>query len=84
MLWFELGPSASEPCCPTHCPWEPLEFLTKVSEIVELNGSTEIRTQTNFLRFFCHGLTTETFLNKKALAELDWKKIDPTDCVIFL
>ena len=33
MLQFDPEPSASEPCCPTHCSMEPVQLLTKVNEI---------------------------------------------------
>ena len=35
-------------------PWEPLEFLTNVSEIIKIYGPTEIRTRTYCLRKLCH------------------------------
>ena len=43
MLGLEPVPSALEPCLPT-VPLEPLEFLTKFSEIIEIHSKTEIRT----------------------------------------
>ena len=46
MLRFEPVPSASETCCPTHVPREPLEFLTIVSEITKIYGATQIRNLT--------------------------------------
>ena len=44
MLGLGSIPSASEPCCSTHCAvlWEPLEFLTNVNEIIKIYGPTDI------------------------------------------
>ena len=44
----------------TTVPWEPLEFLTNVSEIMKIFGATETRTPTYRLRTLlsyplCHG-----------------------------
>ena len=41
-------------------PWEPLEFLTKVREIMKIYGTAEIWTQAYFLRNCCLNLTAET------------------------
>ena len=35
-MGLEPGPTASEPCSPTYFfTWEPLEFLTNISEILK-------------------------------------------------
>ena len=41
-------------------PWEQLEFLTKISEIIEIYGPRQIRTRAYCLRTFCPHPTAET------------------------
>ena len=48
MLRIEPVPSGAEHCCSIHCAIRnnktSLDFLTKVSEIANIYGTTEIRT----------------------------------------
>ena len=61
-LGFETMPTASKPCCPTHCAMGTIGMvsLTKISQIIKIFGTTETRTPTYSFRTLlsypmCHG-----------------------------
>ena len=49
---------------PIVVPWEQLEFLTNVSEIIKIHGPTQIPTRTYCLRNFSPHRNAETIENK--------------------
>ena len=55
-------------------PWEQMEFLTNVSEIMKISGPTKSRTPTNCLRNFCPNLTAEIYFWIKIVAKGTLKK----------
>ena len=42
MLRFKPTPTASEPCFPTTVPWQQLEFLRNVCEIIKQTDTTDL------------------------------------------
>ena len=46
-------------------PWEQLQILTNVSEIIKISDTTEIRTRTYCLRNFCHYSLRKTTLQNE-------------------
>ena len=65
-------------------PWEPLEFLTKVSEIIKIYDTTEIRTRNYCLRIFFPNRTAEIYFLMKRDGKKTVKKNDPIEKIIFL
>ena len=70
-------------------PWEAVEFLTNVSEIIKIYGPTEIRTRTYCLRIFRLLFTAEIICLKKEIVGkniLKKKQKRPycTESIIFL
>ena len=66
---------------PSTMPWEQLEFLTNVSEIIRICGPTEIRTPTHCMRNICpHPITEIIYLNLKIVGKktLIKKRNNPT------
>ena len=58
---------------------ENLENLTKVSEIIKLYGTPDIRVWTYYLRNFCPNLTAEIYNRKSLQKYTEKKKNDSTE-----
>ena len=70
-MGFEPVPTASKPCCPTQCVMGTvgMQFLTNVSEILKIFGTTGTRTRTYRFRTMlsyplCHGNHWNAISNK--------------------
>ena len=74
MLGFEPVPTAQNAVVLPTVRREPLEVLTAVSQIIELFGTTEIRTWTYCVRIFCRNATAEIYFCIKSLQKLTEKK----------
>ena len=61
MLGFDPYFALQNPVVLAIVPWEPLEDLVNVSEIIKIYGTTEIRTWNYCLRNFCHNPTAEMY-----------------------
>ena len=55
-------------------PWEQLETLTNVSEIIKISDTTDIRTRTYCLRNFCPNPTADIYFRIKRVGKIGLKK----------